>query len=281
MNVITDAQNGQANGTVTRLSQSRVPLASEWKLWVYTNYDCNLRCSYCVAQSSPNTPRRAFGLNNVLRLVDEAVELGFDHIFFTGGEPFLLPDIYEMLAYASTRIKTTVLTNAMLLHGERLEKLSAVAHENLIVQVSLDGGQPQDHDAYRGEGSWAKTIEGIRNLQERGFRVRLGTTETPANTSHLAQLHRLRQTLGISEEDHIIRPLVKLGFAQEGLDLDMDSIVPEVTISRDGVFWHPFFTDSRRLVTPHIFPLQSAVKCIQQQMKQLAHSYKAPSMAFL
>jgi sulfatase maturation enzyme AslB (radical SAM superfamily) len=37
----------------------------QWKLWIYTNYDCNPRCSYCVAKSSPNAPRRAIGLASV------------------------------------------------------------------------------------------------------------------------------------------------------------------------------------------------------------------------
>src|SRR5215470_11557471 len=110
--------------------------AFPWKLWIYTNYDCNLRCRYCVARSSPNVARRAIGLTNVQRLIDEAVDLGFESVFFTGGEPFLLPDIYAMLAYASKRMQTTVLTNAMLLHGARLEKLVAQANERLIVQVS-------------------------------------------------------------------------------------------------------------------------------------------------
>src|SRR5687767_5961668 len=72
----------------------------QWKLWIYTNYDCNLRCSYCVAKSSPNAPRRAIGLANVKRLVDDSVALGFTDVFFTGGEPFILNDIYDMLAYA-------------------------------------------------------------------------------------------------------------------------------------------------------------------------------------
>jgi len=67
--------------------QCQVP-ALQWKLWIYTNYDCNLRCSYCVAKSSPNAPRRAIGFENVKRLVDEALALSFDHVFFTGGEPF-------------------------------------------------------------------------------------------------------------------------------------------------------------------------------------------------
>src|SRR5436190_21573780 len=96
--------------------------ALSWKLWIYTNYDCNLKCSYCVAKSGPNVPRRAVGLANVCRLIDEAVALGFDHVFFTGGEPFLLNEIYDMLAYASARVTTTVLTNAMLLRGVRLDK---------------------------------------------------------------------------------------------------------------------------------------------------------------
>ncbi|HXQ36093.1 MAG TPA: radical SAM protein, partial [Anaerolineales bacterium] len=157
---------------VSEQSVTKEPPAMSWKLWLYTNYDCNLKCSYCVAKSGPNAPRRALGMDNVQRLVDEAVELGFEHVFFTGGEPFLLNEIYEMLAYSSARIKTTVLTNAMLLRGARLEKLCAVANEDLIVQVSLDGGRPEDHDAYRGAGTWEKTVEGIKLLQEAGFRVR-------------------------------------------------------------------------------------------------------------
>src|SRR5262245_62674047 len=104
----------------------------QWKLWIYTNYDCNLRCSYCVAKSSPNAPRRAIGLPNVQRLVDEAHDLGFTDVFFTGGEPFILNEIYDMLSYASARMRTTVLTNAMILRGPRLEKLVAIVNDNLI-----------------------------------------------------------------------------------------------------------------------------------------------------
>ncbi len=40
------------------------------KLWIYTNYDCNLRCCYCLAESAPGAPRRAIGLDAVRRLVD-------------------------------------------------------------------------------------------------------------------------------------------------------------------------------------------------------------------
>jgi MoaA/NifB/PqqE/SkfB family radical SAM enzyme len=241
-----------------------------WKLWLYTNYDCNLRCSYCVAKSGPNVPRRALGLANVIRLIDEAVELGFSDVFFTGGEPFILNDMYDMLAYASARIKTTVLTNALLLRGKRLDKLCEIANDNLIVQVSLDGGRPEDNDAYRGKGSWAKTVDSIKRLQERGFRVRLSTTETPANSAHLDKVCEFHRSLGIPDEDHFVRPMAKRGYAKEGLELDMTNLLPEVTVNLDGVFWHPLSTDADMRVGQKIFPLATAVERIQRQLDVMA-----------
>ena len=69
-------------------------------------------------RSPARTPRdRGLSVETVRRIVDEAVALGFQRLFFTGGEPFILDDIYEMLAYAAARAETIVLTNASLLRG--------------------------------------------------------------------------------------------------------------------------------------------------------------------
>jgi MoaA/NifB/PqqE/SkfB family radical SAM enzyme len=246
--------------------------AFKWKLWLYTNYDCNLRCSYCVAKSSPNAPRRALGVVNAQRLVDEAVALGFSDVFFTGGEPFILNDIYDMLAYASARVRTTVLTNAMVLRGTRLDRLAAIANDNLQVQVSLDGGVPEHHDAYRGAGTWQKTVEGIQLLQARGFTVRLSTTETPANSPYLDLVCEFHRSLGISDEHHFVRPLARRGYSKEGIDVDMANLSPEVTVNLDGVFWHPLSTDSDTLVSRKIFPLAAAVDQIREQLDALART---------
>jgi MoaA/NifB/PqqE/SkfB family radical SAM enzyme len=261
--------------------------ALKWKLWIYTNYDCNLRCSYCVAKSGPNAARRAIGLANVQRLVDEAVAQCFDHVFFTGGEPFLLNDIYEMLAFSSGRVKTTVLTNAMLLGQKlpgsqqtRLERLSEIANDNLIIQVSLDGGRPEIHDAYRGAGTWAKAVEGIRLLQDAGFRVRLGTTETPVNSAHLHELCEFHRSLGIPDEDHFVRPLAKRGYSREGLELDRHNLVPELTVNLDGLFWHPLSTDADMQVSKQMFPLATAVERVQGQLDALAATGTLPLMTF-
>ncbi|HQV94986.1 MAG TPA: radical SAM protein [Anaerolineales bacterium] len=266
--------------TLTQQTSTSEQPALLWKLWLYTNYDCNLKCSYCVAKSGPNVPRRALGVNNVQRLVDEAVALSFEHVFFTGGEPFLLNDIYDMLAYSSERIKTTVLTNAMLLRGARLEKLRAIANDNLIVQVSLDGGRPEDHDAYRGPGTWEKTVEGIKLLQESGFRVRLGTTETPANSAHLEKLCEFHRSVGILDEDHFIRPLAKRGYSKEGIELGMGNLVPEITVNLDGIFWHPLSTDADMQVSKNFLPLAPAVERVKAQLEAMYQTGGVPLMTF-
>jgi MoaA/NifB/PqqE/SkfB family radical SAM enzyme len=244
----------------------------QWKLWIYTNYDCNLRCSYCVAESSPSAPRRAIGLENACWLVEEAAELGFQSIFFTGGEPFILDDIFTMLAFSSARLTTTVLTNAMLLRGARLEKLCSIANENLVIQVSLDGSIPEHHDPYRGHGSWKRTVEGIELLQQRGFHVRLATTETPVNSVYLEQVCQFHKELGIPEEDHFIRPLAKRGFSQDGIEVNKTNLVPEITVNAQGVYWHPLATDADLLITKQVFPLSAAVRCLQEQWQAGASS---------
>jgi len=251
-----------------------------WKLWLYTNYDCNLRCSYCLAKSSPNAPRRALGLENVKRLVDEAVALGFSEVFFTGGEPFVLADIYEMLAYSSARIKTTVLANGMILRGARLEKLIAIKNPNLTAQISLDGDIAEVHDAYRGKGSWEKTVEGIRLLQEHGFDVALSTTETPANCERLNLICEFHRALGIPDENHFVRPLAKRGYSKTGLELNMGNVVPEITVNVDGVFWHPLSTDADMQVSKKIFPLATAVENVQRHLDAMAATGQVPQFTF-
>lgn len=250
------------------------------KLWIYTNYDCNLRCTYCVAESSPSSARREIGLEAVRRLVDEAVQLGFSSIFFTGGEPLLLPNLYAMLEYSSARLPTVLLTNAVLVRGRRLEQLRSLASDRLTIQVSLDGGRAEHNDAYRGPGAWQRTVEGILALQEHGFRLRISTTETPANSAHLAELCAFHASLGIPEEAHFIRPLARGGFSQEGLEVSLQSLSPEITVNRDGIYWHPLATNPEMRVTPQTFPLAEALRLVQGQLEAQAKGEAGPLKTF-
>src|SRR5215470_1891518 len=106
------------NGEVPASLEDDRPIGS--RLWLYTNFDCNLRCDYCCVRSSPRAPRRALGLERVRQITREAAELGIGEIFVTGGEPFLLPEIGEILLACAAVAPTTLLTNGMLFTGRRL-----------------------------------------------------------------------------------------------------------------------------------------------------------------
>ena len=87
-------------GTVPMPAEDNRPVGS--RLWLYTNFDCNLRCDYCCVRSSPTAPRRELGLARVRRIAHEAAELGVKEIFVTGGEPFYT---LNLLAIASELAK--------------------------------------------------------------------------------------------------------------------------------------------------------------------------------
>ena len=128
------------------------------RLWLYTNFDCNLHCDYCCVRSSPTAPRRELGLARVQRIAREAAGLGVKEIFVTGGEPFLLEDIGEILVSCAAAAPTTVLTNGMLFAGRRAESLRALPRDRIVLQISLDSATPERHDLHRGPGTWARAL---------------------------------------------------------------------------------------------------------------------------
>ena len=238
------------------------------RLWIYTNFDCNLQCSYCVARSGPRAERRVLAAAPFRRLVDQAVQTEVCELFITGGEPFLLPDLADRLNYAVERLPTTVLSNATLFSGRRLEMLQRLSRK-VRVQVSLDGGDPRAHDAYRGAGSWQRTVCGIHTLQDLGFTVLIGSPETPVNRDRLDALAAFVGTLGVPPERHFVRPLARRGYSQEGLELTAADLQPELTVSQDGVFWHPLALDADMLLTRRIFPLAAAWDLLTCRWREL------------
>src|SRR5271163_2843122 len=198
------------------------------RLWLYTNFDCNLHCDYCCVRSSPTAPRRELGLARVQRIAREAAELGVKEIFVTGGEPFLLEDIGEILVSCAAAAPTTVLTNGMLFTGRRTESLGTLPRDRIVLQISLDSATPEPHDLHRGPGTWARTREGIQQARAQGFRVRLAAT-----VSTDAEAAAFRQFLDeekIVAEDRVTRRIALRGSATEGVAISRADLVPEVTI---------------------------------------------------
>ena len=233
------------------------------RLWLYTNFDCNLRCDYCCVRSSPKAPRRALGLERVRRIATEAAELGVGEIFVTGGEPFLLADIGEILAACAAAAPTTVLTNGMLLVGRRLESLRALPHDRVTLQISLDSPTPERHDRHRGKGTWARAWKGIERARGEGFRVRLAATVS--TDAEAEEFRRFLDAVQVDEQDRVIRRIALRGFAEQGIAIARADLVPEVTITADGVYWHPVGAeDADLLITPEIFPLTDAFAAVRR-----------------
>jgi pyruvate-formate lyase-activating enzyme/TusA-related sulfurtransferase len=237
------------------------------RLWLYTNFDCNLHCDYCCVRSSPKVPRRELGLARAQRIAREAAELGVSEIFVTGGEPFLLADIGDILAACTATAPTTVLTNGMLLAGRRLQTLRSLPRDRLTLQISLDSPTPERHDHHRGKGTWASAWKGIERARAEGFRVRLAAT---VSTDQEAEEFRcFLDAQHIIEEDRVIRRIALRGSATEGIALARADLVPEITITAQGVYWHPVGAeDTDLLVTPDIFPLAESFAAVRRAFER-------------
>jgi pyruvate-formate lyase-activating enzyme/diadenosine tetraphosphatase ApaH/serine/threonine PP2A family protein phosphatase len=219
------------------------------RLWVYSNFHCNLACDYCVVASSPSARKRQLSAERFASLVDEALREGFHEIYLTGGEPFAHPQIVEMVEYASDRMTTVVLTNAMLFTGRRRRELARLADRTtLTLQSSIDGASAATHDSWRGAGSWVKAMDGLRYATDLGLALRVAMTSTPDNGDEVEELRGMLSTLGITGEDFAVRPLVQRGFAADAsaagaIQVSDAVMVPELTITADGAHWHPVGAD--------------------------------------
>ena len=251
------------------------------RLWLYTNFDCNLACDYCCAKSSPQADRRALGVDVVRRLAYEAVEAGVSELILTGGEPFLLPDLDELVAACSDALPTTLLTNGMLLRGGRLERLRRMDRRRLTLQISLDSATPDLHDLHRGRGSWAKAVAGIRTAREEGYRVKVAATLAADDQHGLTEFHDFLEGIGVPRDDHLIRTVAHRGFADTGVELTLETLVPEVTVTADGVYWHPVSADhDDQLVSRSLFPLAEAIAEVRRRFVEMRTNATASALFF-
>ena len=247
------------------------------RLWVYSNFHCNLACDYCVVASSPTARRRQIGAERFRALIDEALAEDFTELYVTGGEPFVHPEMVEMIEYASDRLETVVLTNAMLFTGRRGRGLERLAgRERLTLQSSVDGVRPETHDLWRGAGSWERAMEGLRFAHGLGLPLRVAMTETPENREEVEELGKLLAGFGIGGDDFTVRPLVQRGFAQgveTAIEVSEGVMVPELTVTADGVHWHPVGGDLESspdfLVAPGQVPLAEAKQLVIERFLTL------------
>lgn len=243
------------------------------RVWLYTNYHCNLACSYCLTESSPRSVRRELDPATMIEVARQAQALGFTCLGVTGGEPFLLPWLPETVIAMAAVLPLVVLTNATLFAGERLERAAVLAGHDVAVQISLDSHLPDVNDLARGPDNFAKVVEAVPRLIQRGVRVRIATTTSWAlDDARLDPLKQLVDSLGVNPADHLVRPIVRRGRADEmalGVEARPVDIPSELTITADGAFWGSFGPtvragrlDTDLLLTRTVLPLATPAEVL-------------------
>jgi radical SAM protein with 4Fe4S-binding SPASM domain len=176
------------------------------EFWLQVNDFCNLACEHCLVSSGPD---RGQGLPGpVLRTaIDQAVALGVERFFLTGGEPLARADVIELVGHIvqAHERELVILTNGTILNGERLRALAALPADRLRVQISLDGASPAVNDPIRGEGTFERIRDGIRAAVNAGLRTTVTMVLLRHNLADAPALVALAAELGVRNV-HLLWP---------------------------------------------------------------------------
>lgn len=209
-------RTGEAVSTVMVPRVAFGELRSVW--FQITGTLCNLACRHCFNASGPRDPWLAsLPAEVVLRSIVEAEALGVRELYFTGGEPFLHPEILPLLEAALAVASTTVLTNGTLIDDGLADTLAALAARSpysLEVRVSLDAATAEANDAVRGRGTFARALAAIVRLSTRGLPPIVTATEIAAPQDGRALYENLREVLvaaGVDKPRLKLLPVLPLG----------------------------------------------------------------------
>ena len=211
-----------------------VALTKLQTLWFNTGSLCNITCVNCYMDSSPKNDDLAhLSLNDVTPYLDEIKAEGFgvEEIAFTGGEPFMNPNLIAMLDQVLSRgFKALVLTNAMKPMSHKREVLLNLQKRfgsELSIRVSMDHYSKKRHEQERGANTWAPMIDGLKWLSNNDFNLAVAGRTCWGETEALARAGyaTLYNKENISIDAHLPASLVLFP------EMDAKSDVPEITVS--------------------------------------------------
>ncbi len=166
--------------TADGASRARVSMKELRTLWFNTGTLCNITCENCYIESSPQNDRLVYlTLDEVQNYLDQAQALKapLQEVGFTGGEPFMNPQMIPMTRAALERgVDVLILTNAMRPMMRKtmragLVDLADTYRDRLTLRISLDHWDATQHDQERGAGTFDKTLDGMKWLRDTGIRM--------------------------------------------------------------------------------------------------------------
>lgn len=207
----------------SEVAAPRVELRALDTLWFQVGGTvCNLACTHCFVSCSPtNHTHEAMTLAEVRPHLADAVALGVKEYYFTGGEPFLNPEMEAILAATLAVGPATVLTNGLLLDAARCARLRALAEASpysLDLRISLDGWDAATNDPIRGAGTFERILDGAVACTRAGLSPVLTVTEVHAESGSAAGRTRFLELLrqrGIERPRLKVLPVFRLGAEAE------------------------------------------------------------------
>jgi len=166
-------------------------------VWNFT-YKCNLRCKHCYEDAGRRRPELSTEeAKKVIDVFSEIAYVGLPALSFSGGEPLVREDFFEVASYAKGKIPyISIASNGTLITKEVAAKLKRCGVE--YVEVSIDGASAKTHDWFRGvSGAFERAIEGVRNCVKEGIDTCIASVIQRENLSELEEILELAEELGV------------------------------------------------------------------------------------
>ncbi|MEF2144947.1 MAG: heme b synthase [Desulfovibrionaceae bacterium] len=165
--------------------------------WEVTR-SCNLACKHCRAEAHPEPYEGELSTEEAKALIDTFPDVGNPIIIFTGGEPLMRSDVFELIPYAKAKgLRCVMAPNGTLLSEENVAKIKAAGVERC--SISIDAPKAEQHDIFRGvPGAFQASMAGIERLKKAGIEFQINTTVTKNNLPFFKDIFHLCRDLGAS-----------------------------------------------------------------------------------
>ncbi|PVX24752.1 MAG: radical SAM/SPASM domain-containing protein [Candidatus Bathyarchaeum sp.] len=164
-------------------------------VWNFT-YKCNLKCKHCYSDSG-NVSKTELSTEEAMAVVDQVADFGVTSLAFSGGEPLMRKDFFEVARHAvDAGLYVSLATNGTLLTEENVRKLKDIGVH--YVEVSVDGANAKTHDFFRGKtGAFEQTMQGLKNCMNKNICTCIAITGTKNNLKEIPAVLEMAENMGI------------------------------------------------------------------------------------
>ena len=165
-------------------------------VWEVT-HRCNYSCVHCCSRAG-EIEEAELDTQKTYEVLRELAENDTEEIYFSGGEPFIRDDMFDILKYArELGILANVSTNGSFLTEELAMRLKDI--DVNLIHISLDSHVKEDFNSFRGGDYYTKTLDAIRHAKEAGLYVRVGAVIWKKNASHIKEMIDFFSKMGVDE----------------------------------------------------------------------------------